>query len=168
MNKTIDCEDTLTAKGTVASKNIILDNSKDRIIRFLNLVDDQFHVKLSERVNIEDYSTKLSKAAMNYYLVIDEKDVGHLGFYVNKSDGFLFISSIALMKDFEGRGLAGKLIGFLKDYAVNLQIYKVSLHVHKEASNVVRFYKKHGFVITNDNKDNYVMSCEIKCINNEI
>lgn len=56
-----------------------------------------------------------------------------------------YIFVLAVMPEYQGKGLGGKLIEFAEEMARKKGFKKVSLLVNAENSNAIKFYESHGF-----------------------
>lgn len=119
---------------------------RDRIKRFLEVVDQQFYEPLSQRVDIHEYASKLSQNAKNLFLIEGgSRDIAHVAFYECLKEKSIFISSIAIVKKHHNRGLGGHLLDIIKAYAKENNYKKIELEVDVRANKLVSFYKKNSF-----------------------
>ena len=57
-----------------------------------------------------------------------------------------WLLSIGVSPDFQGQGIGGSLLSYVKDMAQISGIHKLSLRVMATNQEAIRFYEKHGFV----------------------
>ncbi|NEZ03434.1 GNAT family N-acetyltransferase [Wenzhouxiangella sp. XN201] len=125
---------------------IVQDQSAERILRFLSALDHDFTPPLSSRVNLDEYSRKLSRYAKNLFASTGNADVGHAAFYSNDiQERFAFISSIAVTEQYRGTSLASDLLD-----AVILEckldgMQSICLEVAPCNAKAISFYQSFGF-----------------------
>ncbi len=126
--------------------NIEVDNSSDRVYRFLISSNEVFFPPLSSRLDLQLYSRKLGDNATNIFVVYAGIDIGHVGFYVN-DDSFrrAFISSIATLPGFERRGVGRALLSEVLCHCIRRGMKSISLQVQPENNIAINLYKKFGF-----------------------
>lgn len=131
------------------------DANKDRILRFLTVMNEEFHPPLHARVNLNEYATKLAMHGVNFFLVAGNEcgneDVAHAGFYCNDLEsGVAFISSIAVVPRFQGSEAAGYLLSQIIKTCRARHMTVLSLEVDRENVKAVRFYTRQGFSLLAD------------------
>ncbi|PKG54900.1 GNAT family N-acetyltransferase [Halomonas sp. MES3-P3E] len=128
------------------------DSNKDRIHKFLKLIDEEFVPPLSERVCLDDYSCKLSKKACNLFVVRGGVDIAHVAFYCNdKERSIAYISSLGILSAYYGSGAAGYLLEKVCDECRNKKMLLLRLQVYNGNVRSVKFYQKHGFTFFSAN-----------------
>ncbi len=128
------------------SIHLVESSEEERILSFFNLIDEEFFPPLSARVKLDEYSSKLSGKAVNFFLVSDAVDVGHVAFYCNNSVlKVAFISSVAVHPGFQGRGFAKILLDGALMRCREMGMDTVQLEVNEKNSKALRFYGKNGF-----------------------
>ena len=65
--------------------------------------------------------------------------------YVNK-EGNLYVRKIATLPQFEGRGIGGRNLRFMEDFARQNGCKKICLDVYIRSKGAIGFYRHHGFV----------------------
>lgn len=122
-------------------------NSEVRIRAFLSSVDREFTPPLSQKVSVRDYSRKLATTASNIFLSSDGYDVGHAAYYSNDYEGKIaFLTSICVVPDVRGSGLAGTLLKEVVQGATQDGMKWLKLEVNPKNDGAVRFYNKYGFI----------------------
>lgn len=111
----------------------------------MNEADTTFNVPLSERVNIEEYAKKISNNAINLFLSADQKDIAHVAFYQNETGKSIFITSIAIKKQYQGMGVGSFILESLKEYASQNDYRTIKLEADSRSPNLIRFYDKNQF-----------------------
>lgn len=122
---------------------------QDRIYQFLNEIDEIMIPSLSSRVCIFDYATKLAQLAETLYILDGKRDIASCSVYCNSK--IAFISSIAVKKEFFGRGVGTVLITEVKKYVRAKNCESIQLEVYTQNSVALKFYRKNGFTISEEN-----------------
>jgi ribosomal protein S18 acetylase RimI-like enzyme len=129
-------------------------SSESNIIEHLNKCDDFFIQKLSEKVNINEYSKKIYDNAMRLEAWNDKNLVGLIAFYENKKDRFMFITNVSIDIDFVGKGIAKKLMSSLIDIFNQEEYDSIYLEVDINNIKAIQLYKKFNFFIESQNNNN--------------
>ncbi|WP_431066304.1 GNAT family N-acetyltransferase [Methylotuvimicrobium sp.] len=136
-------------------------NNFNRIKLFLESVDKLFYEPLSLRVDLIEYSKRLSKKAKNIFLTKNGEDIGHIAFYINCNENKLFITSISVIDGFQGNGLGEYLLKIVKIYAKKNNYKKVELEADLRSEKLIKFYKKNGFHEKNCSNFLATMVCSV-------
>ncbi len=82
-----------------------------------------------------------------YYLIQDdqEADIGYMS--IRRRESELFLSKLYLLKETRGKGFSRLLLEWLKSFARNRSLSKITLTVHKQNPSV-QIYQKLGFRLT--------------------
>lgn len=121
------------------------------------MVDNDFHPKLSERIDLTIYSHKLAENAENLFVMCSGQDIGHAGIYVN-SNTPSFLSSIAVKKEFYGQNVAANLLKELISICKNKKSSLLKLEVSKENKKAQKLYLKHEFKISQSDDNQHTMT----------
>lgn len=131
---------------------LVESSEKERILNFFKIIDEEFIPPLSVRVKLDEYSNKLASSAVNYFLVSDGSDVAHAAFYCNDSKtNIAFISSIGVVSEFQGSGIAGHLLQKIIETCVVKRMEILRLEVDCGNLKAVKFYERHGFDFISEN-----------------
>jgi ribosomal protein S18 acetylase RimI-like enzyme len=117
----------------------------------LEACDHLFPGTLSSRVNLYEYSQKLFDKSFRFEAWYEHVLVGLIACYLNTDERMVYITSVSVVDDFAGKGIANQLLQNVKDFAVDNNTEKISLEVHNINSRAIALYQKHGFV--NSSKD---------------
>lgn len=110
---------------------------------------EQVEYMLQHFHSAEKIAQQISHQNYFYYLIqVDEQPVGYIG--VQVKDGELFLSKIYLLASQRGKGLAKQAMAFIKEFAIEQGLAKISLTVNKYNSNTIAAYGKMGFVKTGE------------------
>lgn len=118
----------------------------------LERCDGDFVPPLSGRVNIEPYAAKLAARARCYETRRGGVLVGLLAAYFPESaDGAVHVSNMSVLKEWQGRGIAGGLMRRCLDEAAAAGLARVTLEVAPANAAALALYRKHGFAETGRN-----------------
>lgn len=131
-----------------------------RILKLLISLDEEYSPKLSDQVNLKEYSIKLAKSA-NFILLEDKLDVGLIAFYLNKD--FCFITSFGIPSNYQGKGFSQKMFSKLVEIISRNGIPQIRLEVNVKNKKAIRYYYKLGF----EKKESTKKSLILKKIINE-
>lgn len=128
---------------------LVQDSDKDKIFDFLTFVSGSFYPPLHSRVDLEKYSEKLAKDAINLFVTFDSQRVAHAAFYCNDfRRKIAFLSSISVRGEFQGSGVASFLVQKVIENCVKHGMQWIRLEVDQGNLKAVTFYEKHGFKFT--------------------
>ena len=116
---------------------------------YLHLLDcDKFFIpKLSERVNLSEYSEKIFKKAINFEAWDNERLIGLVAMYINEEDTlFGFITNVSIINVYKNRGIASNLLKKCIKYSKDINLNWISLKVDTKNVSAVNFYKKFNFI----------------------
>jgi ribosomal protein S18 acetylase RimI-like enzyme len=120
--------------------------------------DERFSPQLSIRLNISKYSQKLASLADRFEAWRGHRLVGFVAAYLNNTGTCLgFVSSISICKDFEGKGVASKLMRKCALVAEEKGCKILELEVSKTDQRARAFYLKHGFVLSAGGKSGFLL-----------
>lgn len=137
-------------------------NVKD-IETFLRNVDKEFIPELSARVDIAEYSQKLSHSAEIFNMYIDGDIVGNISVYMNQgTQGY--ISSFAISSEYQRKGLGKKLWKEVESYAKDKNITEIFLEVSRKNKTAFLFYQCLGFEIEETNEECIKMRKQVNVI----
>ena len=128
-----------------------MSSSFERIEHFLMKVDGDFYTPLSVRVDIETYSNKLFKFAVNIFLISHGDDVAHAGIYVDLEGDEIFISNFAVLRKCSRQKIGNYLLQKIEDYVSSIGVDLIRLEADCEADALFEFYTKNGFRCTQEN-----------------
>ena len=108
--------------------------------------DASFVPRLSERVELADYATKLYERAVTFEAWQDKSLVGLVAAYVSESPGGeAYVTNVSVEDGFHGRGVASALLGDCIRRAREGRMRRVRLEVAPENQRAVGLYRKLGF-----------------------
>lgn len=121
--------------------------TKEEVYHFLKKVDCLFPIPLSEKQDLKILSEKLFEKGTIRVAMDDGKIISMVaGYTENMIDNRAYISVVATLEEYAGKGIAKKLIKEFIDVCKNKKIDAV--HLYAVPSNViaVNMYKNLGFV----------------------
>lgn len=130
---------------------------EEELFLFLQEVDSLFPIKLSDKTDLKEFCLKLLSVGKVFYILEDKKIVALLAGYNNDVvNSKAYISVLAVLPQYQGKGYASKLILDFTNDCINKKIKKIELFTHKSNENAIKVYKKNGFVIdvTNNQRPN--------------
>jgi ribosomal-protein-alanine N-acetyltransferase len=122
----------------------------DILAAHLRECDSEFNPPLSKRVDIAAYARKIHANAERFEAWIDERLVGMVAAYVNLQDRSGFITSVSVIADARGKGIAFALCSQYLIYAQELNLKSVALEVGKDNAAAIRLYEKLGFTMQSE------------------
>lgn len=142
--------------------------SCEEIINHLNRCADNFNPPLYTYVNIEEYSRKIYDNAITFESWVDNNLVGLIAAYFNNYNTRIgFITNVSVIKEYQGFGIASKLLSNTIKYGKNNGFISVALEVNIKNSNAIKLYEKYGFVATEQSQDKIIMKRIILSDKNE-
>lgn len=128
----------------------------DKVLKYLEQVDQLFVPTLSSQTNLPDYAKKISEHAELLWVICDDEIIGMCAFYVNCLPK-AYLTSISVLPDFQGKGVAGSLlrqtIGICRQYGF-VYLY---LEVFKHNTRAYTIYQQTGFNTIKDSGEKWVM-----------
>ena len=113
---------------------------------------------LTSRVDIDEYSAKLSEKAVTFGAFYGEDLVGLVAAYFSTThEEEAFISNVSVTGEYAGTGLAHELLDLCIDYAREHHFSGIVLEVAEINKRAVRFYENHGFRTLSKNGDQLKM-----------
>jgi ribosomal protein S18 acetylase RimI-like enzyme len=120
--------------------------TQEEIWAHLERCDENFSPRLSCKVDIEDYSKKISAKAQTFEAWSGDTLVGLVAAYLNDRGARRgFITNVSVVKAFMGRGIASALLDRCLDRSRQEGMEAIGLEVSMENREAIRFYEKLGF-----------------------
>ena len=122
----------------------------DVVLPLIRMADGNFTPRISESVDLEAYSKKLSKYAN--FLIAKDSDGYHAGFiayYLNDETKQIYITLIVVDGTYQHYGIGSKMIQLLIEEE-SKGYRSIALEVRKSNKSARLFYKKHGFLAQED------------------
>lgn len=136
-------------------------DEKDVLIH-LEACDNNFIPSLSSKVNIPEYSKKLVNKSVRFEAWDRLLLVGLVAIYFNEAEKG-FISNVSLVKEYQGSGIAKRLINICIGYSTEKNIESIELEVNLNNIVALNLYYKLGFVNGNIKRsDNIILKKTLK------
>ena len=107
-----------------------------------------FFPPLHERVDIAAYAVKLHSSSRRFEAWRARSLVGLVAAYFNDVDGSVFVSSVSVLSECRGQGLASRLLREAVGEAVVGGFHSVSLEVSDGHRRAIGMYGAAGFTVT--------------------
>lgn len=122
---------------------------------------DEFIPPLKERVNITEYSKKISDKAITFEAWENNKLVGLIATYTDNDTKRSFITNVSVLKTYMNLGIGGALLNMCITYCKEKKWKEIKLEVHKDNLPAINFYIKFNFLKTDTKGDIFVMNLNI-------
>lgn len=133
------------------------------IVNHLKNCADCFNPPLYTYVEINKYGKKIFDKAITFESWDGNKLVGLLAAYFNNNETRIgFITNVSVWGGYQGFGIASKLIKNAIDFGRKNTFTRLMLEININNTKAFKLYKKHGFVVVEQNKNNITMNKEIK------
>lgn len=120
--------------------------TREDIETHLEECDRDFSPNLSLKVDIEEYSEKISAQAKTFEAWSGGHLVGLVAAYMNDPGTRTgFITSVSVVRKFMGHGIASALLGHCLERARQAGMEAVQLEVSLQSPDAIHLYKKAGF-----------------------
>lgn len=107
-----------------------------------------------DQMTKESFLDELQQNNRIYFVAKDnDKIIGYIGLYEYDDD--LSIIGIALIKEYQNRGIGTRLLKKAKEVARKMSKKSISLEVDVLNTSAISFYNKNNFVVTNIRKKYY-------------
>lgn len=132
--------------------------TKESILRYLSDNSEIFIPPLVPRIKLEEYADKISKYATHFSAYYNNEIVGLMACYFNHPQKEIgFITSISVIKNFQDKGIAIKLIEESIRYAKSQKYKKLRLEVFQQNLPAITLYHKMLFFISEEKETTYYM-----------
>lgn len=121
-------------------------SSASEITAHLLRADAGFEPTLSSRVDIPAYAQKLHDRAARFEAWLGEELIGLVASYCNQPDGGkAFVTSVSVWPEYQGQGIAGRLMRQCIEHVRGLGFGQMELEVDQRSLPAVALYQKLGF-----------------------
>lgn len=131
------------------------------VFELITTLDLELACRLTQSVELREYSAKLSRYARFVVAYTEEKIVGLIAFYENSSIGELYVPYVCTSVNYRKQGVANSLLNKLIEYADSIN-YSIALEVLRTNLVAVSLYNKIGFEICGENDRKYSMKRKVK------
>ena len=121
--------------------------SNKKIFQHLEKCNELFVPKLSDIVNIIDYSNKIYINAELFYYLYNKEIVALVACYLNNTDDYTgYITNVSVLIEHQKKGLSKKLLNKCIDYAKSKKFREIVLQVNTDNIIAKKIYSDIGFV----------------------
>ncbi|MCF8222790.1 MAG: GNAT family N-acetyltransferase [Bacteroidales bacterium] len=132
---------------------------EESLCNYLYNSDELFTPRLSDLVEIIEYSKKLFKYADFFEAKVKGNIIGLLVIYLNNAEGRKgYISTLCISKEYQRKGIAKDLINKAIEYSKRISFNEIQLEVYASNNNAIEFYKYIGFEKIKDLHNSQIMS----------
>lgn len=132
--------------------------TREVIQRHLEACDQEFSPRLSLKVDIEDYSRKISASAQTFEAWFGDTLVGLVAAYMNDNETRIgFVTNVTVAKAFMGRGIASELLERCVARSRQAGITAISLEVSVKSPAAICLYERLGFAEVSRNEESLSM-----------
>ena len=141
-------------------KIIKIENSNNNlekcVIEFLKKIDSLFKIPLSQKIDLEEYSKKIVRNADVFLALDNESIVGIVvGYNNDKELKISNMSILVVLNEYQGKGIARKLVNNFLDLAKNKKMEKVKLSTVD--TRALKLYESLNFkIVREENKVYYL------------
>ncbi len=116
------------------------------ILSNLKACDTGFISPLSERVNLEEYSSKLFKNSITFEAWYNNRMIGMVAAYFNNIiDSTAYITNVCVEDNFRGNNIASDLMRKCINYAKENDFKNILLEVNEKSIAAINLYTKFNF-----------------------
>lgn len=146
-------------------KIIKIENSNNNlekcVIEFLKKIDSLFKIPLSRKINLEEYSKKIIRNADVFLALDNESIVGIVvGYNNDKEFKISNMSILAVLNEYQGKGVARRLVNNFLDLAKNKKMEKVKLSTVD--ARALKLYESLNFKIVREENEVYYLELKLK------
>ena len=117
---------------------------------FLLETDGCLIPSLSSRVDLKEFSSKISKLATHYIAVVDERLAGIASFYFNKAPKFSYLTYLCVHPSYRGLGIGKNLVAKSLSFSEEYGAAGYSAVMRKSNILLLEFYKSFGFEVVSE------------------
>lgn len=118
----------------------------DTLVKFLRQEDNAFPIPLSKKIDILDYARKIHKHGKSLAYMDNGKVVGLALYYDNNQQSkTAYLSMIAVLKEYQGRGIASILLDAFLRSSRHSGMLTAELFTHRANTYAINLYEKFGF-----------------------
>jgi len=136
--------------------------SESKLAEHLRCCDADFIPPLSHRVEIETYAEKIKQKAMRFEAWSDNKLIGLVAAYLNNEKKCGFITSVSVLRDWTGKGVAGKLMKQCIRHAISSDMRQLKLEVAANNHPAISLYDKNGFTASSTDTQFVTMNLNLR------
>ena len=136
--------------------------SEETILYHLNKCNEDFIPPLDNKVNIQEYATKIFKKSVTFEAWDDDIMVGLVAAYFNDVEVKTgYITNVSIISEYRGKCIACNLLNKCIAYARKNNFKCICLEVSALNSHAVLIYKRIGFQVQEDKDILLIMRYDI-------
>ncbi len=134
----------------------------DFIVDYLSEYNNEFVPKLTETVDIEEYSKKIEQLAEHFLIYNNNNEiVGFAATYINDYvTKTAYLTYIHVKKSEQGKKYGKKLLSEIIEYTKKSNFIALKLEVSKKNPTAKWFYEMNGFCVEIEKETSYIMKKE--------
>lgn len=137
--------------------------SANKVSDFFWEHDNDYFEKLSDRIDIDEYSQKIYENAIHFVVYMDDILIGFSPCYFNNlEEKNAYISSLTIRDGYRRSKLGSRLLEEIKRYANDKGFTHLVVSVHCDNDGSINFYKKNNFTISH--KSSETNTCSLECV----
>lgn len=114
---------------------------------------------LKQKVNMDEYCQKIIEQSFTFEAWDKNELIGLIAAYFNNFDTKIgFITSVSLLPEYQGMGVASVLLENCINYAIENEFNSIKLEVNKNNVSALKLYKKFNFVIVAEYDSSVLMA----------
>lgn len=130
-----------------------------QIIDHLETCDDLFEPKLSQKINIIEYSSKIYLNAELFVFFYNKQIVALVACYLNDFDNYIgYITNVSVIKEHQKKGLSKQLLYKCIEYAKKKNFRKIILQVDEKNIIAIKVYSDLGFFRIEGTQDKMIIN----------
>lgn len=135
----------------------INNSTLEDIKKHLYSCSDSFIPSLESYADISKYSQKIFDFGIKFEAYNNNNLIGLIALYVDNQERTSFITNVSVDPDFQGNKIAENLLSSCVGYLKENHYLEITLHVNKNNTKAINFYKKHNFKEKGNIKNNLIM-----------
>ena len=148
---------------TIAVEYLMNTAAAADIAEHLLRCDGEFVAILTSRVRLLVYAKKVAAKATTFEAWSGGKLVGLVAAYCNNHENTIaYITNVSVLKEWNGYGIAKRLLKQCIDHANASGMHRISLEVASDNSAAIQLYEKNGFAVAEANATSVGMNLYLK------
>ena len=121
-------------------------STESNIYNYLLYVDNDFIPKLSDKIDLNSFSNKISNNTIRFEAWHIDKLIGLVSAYFNDYESKTgYINHVGVFKEYRGSGISDTLITNTINYGIDRGFKDLKLEVSKDNIVAIKLYSKHNF-----------------------
>lgn len=130
----------------------------DDVLQLISVLEKYLNPSITEQnISIKEYCHKLIDQGVVIGCTNPNKCAIIAGYCNDLENRVAYISSLIVSPNLRGRGVGKALIKSFEEYALGCGMIKIRLEVFNQNKNVVDFYIKQGYILSDKNENSFYM-----------